>query len=479
MTETKRTRKEPAREPDGIVAVDRVLPHNLEAEKSVLGAILIDNGYLHQALELLRPAMFFRDAHRRIFAAMVELEDHKSAVDFTTLKNELQRKAELDEVGGPAYISALVDGLPHAVNLKYYAGIVREKYLLREIIFASNKALSSAYEAELSSVDILKSTDTALLDIQREGDRRGFVTLDRQAHELFADLEWRVENKGKLLGVDSGFRSINDQTQGFQRGDMIVLAARPSIGKTALALNFAVAAARAGEHVAIFSLEMRRRQLEYRMLSAMSGVLATRLLTGYLTEEDYKNISEALNTFAELPIYINDRARQTVADIRISCRRLKNEKGLGLVIIDYVQLMQGSLERRGATRNEEITDISRRLKVLADELGVPMMVLSQLKRTGGARPTLEDLRESGSLEQDADLACLLHRKNHKESGTTNFMLEKQRNGPTGTINLLFDRDRQRFEDAGEPTEEEQHQAETEDEKHRKTRAIIRARARGK
>lgn len=459
---------------------DRPLPHNLEAERAVLGAILINNACYLEIADRLKPNNFFRDGHRRIFSAMIRvLDEHKREADFVTLKNELIRSDELNEVGGPAYIAALTDGLPHSTAIKHYADIVREKWLLREIIFATNKTLSHAYEGEMAPAEVLKLADTKLLDLQLETDRRGFSELSRQAHELFADFEERVANKGTLSGVDSGYKSVNEQTMGWQRGDMIVLAARPSIGKTALALNLAVAAARCGKHVAIFSLEMRRRQLEYRMLAAITKVMATRLLTGYLTDSDYTALSAGLSEFAELPIYINDRASQSAPDIRMACRRLKSEVGLDVVFIDYVQLMQGTLERRGATRNEEITDISRRLKVLAGELGVPVFVLSQLKRTGGARPTIEDLRESGSLEQDADLVCLLHRKNHKESGITNFMLEKQRNGPTGTVDLSFDRDIQLFTDAGPRTPEADAADSVEEQHAARTKAIIRQRAKRK
>lgn len=467
-------------EPGGIVTVDRALPHNLEAERSVLGAVLINNAAYEGIADRLKPQHFYRDAHRRIYSALVRVIDElRQEADFVTLKNELIRSGELDDVGGPAYIASLVDGLPHSTNVKHYSGIVREKALLRAIIQASNRTLTEAYDGERAATDILKRSDTALLDLQMDADRRGFSELSNQAHELFSDLEERVEHKGQLRGIETGFKSINEQTMGWQRGDLIVLAARPSIGKTALALNCAIHAARAGAKVAVFSLEMRRRQLEYRMLAQMSGVLATRLLTGYLSDVDYAAVANALSAFQDLPIVINDRTAQTVADIRMGCRRQKNENGLDLVIVDYVQLMQGTIDRRGATRNEEITDISRRLKVLADELSAPIILLSQLKRTGGARPTLEDLRESGSLEQDCDLALLLHRKNHKESGITTAMLEKQRNGPTGTVNLNFDRDTQTFTDAGDETPEQAATAETEDDKHRKTRAIIHARARGK
>lgn len=465
--------------PGEVVTFDRALPHNLEAEKSILGAILIHNEAFDKASELLKAEMFYRTAHRRIFDAMAIVLDNRDAIDLVTLKNELHRTGQLDEVGGPAYISSLVDGLPHATNVMYYAGIVREKFMLRALIQTGNRIMSEAYDAELSSTDIFKNADRALLDVQMIGDRRGLVEMKDRANELMADLEALVENKGKLLGLDTGFKSINEQTMGWQQADLIIIAARPSIGKTAFVLNSAVVPARQGKHVAIFSLEMRRRQLERRMLSFLSGVPLSKIQSGYLTETDYQGLSKALCILGDLPFYINDRSGQNVADIRMACRRQRNENGLDLVIIDYIQLMPGSLERRGASRNEELGDISQRLKWLADELSVPVIVLSQLKRLGHSRPSLEDLRDSGNLEQDTDLVCFLHRKNHKESGITNFILEKQRNGPTGTVNLSIDRDIQLFTDAGEQTVEEATAAQAEEQQLAKTRAIIRARAKGR
>lgn len=461
---------------DAGVTIDRALPHNLEAERSVLGAIIINNSTYEQIGDRLQARHFYRDAHRRLYDAMIAVLDQDRALDFVTLKDELARRGDLDEIGGPAYIAALVDGLPHQTNVRYYADIVREKAMLRELIYAAGKIMQAAYDGEQLSTEILRSADAALLDIQADADRRGFAELSRSTSSLMADLEYRIAHKGQLSGIDTGFKSINELTRGWQAGDLIIVAAKPSIGKTVLALNCAVTAARAGKHVAIFSLEMKRRQLEYRMLSSMSGVMAEKILSGYLTDLEQQQVGVALAEFGTLPIHINDRASQTAPDVRMACRRIKNEHGLDLVIIDYVQLMQGTLERRGATRNEELTDISRKLKVTAGELNVPLILLSQLKRHEG-RPQLSDLRESGSLEQDADLVGLLHRKNHKESGVTNFMLEKQRNGSTGTVNLTIDRDIQRFVDGGEETVEQAKQASEEERQAARTRAIIKNRSR--
>jgi replicative DNA helicase len=471
------TRKRPP-EPENEPTLDRALPHNLEAERSILGAILIHNDAFERVSEILRPEHFYRHAHALLFAAMATvIDDQNVNCDFVTLKEELTRRGELDEIGGPAYIAALVDGLPHATNVRYYADIVHEKATLRGIIKTASRTLSAAYDAEQSAHDILNEADRALLDLQVGGNRRGLVDVRVTAGSLIADLEERVARKGQLWGIDSGFKSINEETMGWQPGDMIVIAARPSVGKTTFALNSALAAARSGKHVAIFSLEMRRKQLDFRMLSGLSGVPSRRMMSGYLTETEYAHISRGLMAYSELPIFINDRSGQTIGDIRMACRRLKSEHGLDLVMIDYVQLIPGTVGRRGASRNEEITDISLRTKALAGELNVPVFLVSQLKRTGGNRPTLEDLRESGSLEQDADMVCFLHRKNHKEGGLTNFIIEKARNGPTGTVNLSLDRDTTTFTDAGEQTVEQRSQAELEMEQAARTKAIIRSRAR--
>lgn len=450
MTRPRRQR-EPSPE-DGIDA--RTLPHNLEAERSVLGAILVHNDAYELAAQVLSSKHFYRDAHRRIFAAIARLIDERhGAVDFVTLKEELARTSELDEVGGPAYIASLADGVPRATNVTYYAGIVCEKALLRDVIYACNTILTAAYEAEDPAADILQRADTALLALCNGTAQDAVLELPARLPEIFKRIEHRVEHKGELTGITTGFPSIDAETLGWQRGDLIVIAARPSIGKTAFALNTAVAAGRAGHRVLIFSIEMRKTQLEDRLLASLAGVDAARIRSGQLGGVDYRRISEALEMMANLPITLDDRRGLTVAEIRAACRRQRADRGLGLVAIDYVQLMPGSLERRGATRNEEVTDISRRVKTMAEELNVPVLLLSQLSRASekrpDPRPKLSDLRESGSLEQDGDIVAFLHRRHHRESGTTAFILEKQRNGPTGALNLTFDRDTQTFTDGGE------------------------------
>lgn len=438
----------------GVSAGERSLPHNLEAERSVLGAIIVHNDAYEVAAEILRPGDFHRDAHRRIYAALMRLrEERRIVADLVTLKEELARVGHLDEVGGPAYVASLADGMARTTNVKYYAQIVHEKAVLRAIIYAANTALAAAYEAEDSADAILNATDRALLEL-RNGRAGGLVAFEGRMTDIFRGLEHRIEHKGELRGVDTGFPSLNALTLGWRRGDLIIIGARPSIGKTSFAMNSAVLAARAhGTRVAVFSLEMRREQLEDRLLSSIAQIPFQRIQSGHIGGDEWSRLGETLEAIRALPVHIDDRSGRSVTEIRAMCRRLKHEHGLGLVVIDYVQLMAGELDRRGATRNDEITHISRRLKDLADELSVPILLLSQLSRSPSKRydpaPTLSDLRDSGALEQDADVVGLLHRRNYREGGTTVFILAKQRNGPTGTQNLTIDLDTMTFTDGGE------------------------------
>lgn len=471
--------------PDDEPAPERSLPHSLDAERSVLGAILINNAAYIEAARLVEPGSFFRDAHRRVFEAMIALlERPGGACDFLLLREELMRRGALDDVGGPAYLSSLADGVPRSTNVRYYAGIVRDKAKARALIFALNKSIAAAYEQDVAVDEVIADADAAILAL-RHGEHDQSKPLARRTSALMADLEFRVKNRGLLTGVDTGFRSINESTNGWQRGDLIIFAARPSMGKTALLCNTSMAVAEfalpAGEsgsrNVLMFSMEMKARQLEYRLLSSLSGIPGMRLAGGFLGPEgssDWTQLNQAIERMHAAGIHIDDTPGLTVSDVRAECRRLQAEQRLDLVVIDYVQLMQGSTTRRNATRTEELADISRRLKVLAGELDVPIIVVSQLKRTGGGRPKLEDLRESGSLEQDADIVAFLHRRNHKEGGTTEFIIEKNRNGPTGTLLLTFHKDVVRFDDGGvEPSPEEQAADEAEEKRAAKGKAIAR------
>lgn len=453
--------------------LEHTLPSNLEAERSVLGVILTNNASYEHIAPLVTEASFYRDAHKRIYQAMAYLlEERRSAVDFVTLHEELIRRGELDDVGGPAYIASLADGVPRTVNSAHYARIVQEKATLRALIFAANKMLTDAYAGEEPPGDILRAADAALLSIQNAHVSHRFTSIQESVPSLFADFEYRVAHRGQLTGLPTGFKSVDDLTLGWQAGDLIVLAARPSIGKTTLAMNSATAIARAGKHVVFFSLEMRKRQLEYRIVSSLSGVACARLLNGCVGGTDYARISETFELLHTLPLSIDDSGRQTVHGIRGACRQLKAAGRCDAVVIDYVQLMPGTLNRRGATRNEELTDISRRLKELADELSAPILLLSQLRRLEARRrPQLEDLRESGALEQDSDIVGFLYRKDHRAGGLTELILAKQRNGPTGTVKLSIDRDTLTFTDVGPDTAEPEPAAEPAAERSRRQRRL--------
>ncbi len=439
-----------------MAAAERTLPHNLEAERSVLGAVLTHNATFDIAREILHRGDFYRDAHARVWDAIARLVDErKSEVDFVTLKEELARAGNLDEVGGPAYIASLADGVPRSTNVRHYAGIVKDKSRLRQIIYTANRALADAYEGADPAEEILHRADAAFLDLE-EGTGARLRSLAEGAGELFRRIEYRVEHKGELTGIDTGFESINGETLGWQRDDLNVVAARPSIGKTAFILNSVINGARAPKPVrtAVFSLEMKEIDLHDRIIATLAGVDAMRIRSGQLGAMDLERVGRAIGVFAELPIFIDERVGLTVEQIRSAARRMQAEHGLDHVVVDYGQLIRGSSERRNASRNEEMTDIVTKLKNLAGELHVPVMMISQLTRANekrpDPRPRLSDLRESGAIEQVAALVAFLHRKNHREGGTTEFVIAKQRNGPTGTVNLTFDRDLQTFTDGGEP-----------------------------
>jgi replicative DNA helicase len=435
------------------VALDRPLPHNLDAERSVLGAILIHNDAFNSAAEVLNPRDFFRDAHRRIFDKMVQLSERGNAIDFITLKEELSRSGELDEVGGPAYIAALVDGLPHATNIEYYARIVREKSTLRNLIFSANKILANAYEAEQEPNLILDEAEQSIFAIAEDRVRAGFVSMRALAHASFETIERAHERKQLITGVPSGFADLDELTAGFQPGDLVIIAARPSVGKTALALNVAQhVGTKTGRTVGIFSLEMSKEQLFLRMLTSEAHIDSHRLRTGFLVESDWGRLSHALGTLSEAKIYIDDTPGMAVLEMRAKSRRLAAEHGLDMLVIDYIQLMQG--RGRFENRTLEVASISRSLKALAKELNVPVIVISQLSRAPEARsdhrPLLSDLRESGALEQDADVVVLLFRPDQypdvkpEDENIAELNVAKQRNGPTGLVRLAFLKQETRF-----------------------------------
>jgi replicative DNA helicase len=432
---------------------ERTLPHSLDAEKSVLGAILIQNDAFNAAAELIDSRDFFRDAHRRIFDKMVLLSERGQPIDFITLKEELARGGDLDEVGGPAYITSLADGVPRSTNVEHYARIVKEKSVLRSLIFSANRIITHAYEGEQEADLLLDEAEKAIFEIAEDRIREGFVPLRDLVQQSFATIEQLQQHKGLVTGVPTGFVDLDEMTSGLQPSDLIILAARPSMGKTSLVLNIAQhVGVHAGMTVGFFSLEMSKEQLFLRMLTSEARIDAHRFRSGHLAEKDYGKLSHALGTLAEAKVYIDDSAAVGVLEMRAKARRLMAEHGLQLLIVDYIQLMQG--RGRFENRQQELASISRSLKGLAKELNVPIVALSQLSRAPESRsdhrPQLSDLRESGALEQDADVVLFIYREdvyeaNEENAGVAELIVGKQRNGPTGTIKLAFIREHTRFE----------------------------------
>ena len=436
---------------------ERTLPHNLEAERSVLGAILLHNDAFNQVAEIIDAGDFFRDAHRRIFDKMVKLSERNDAIDLITLKDELGRSGEIDEVGGPAYITALVDGVPRSANVEHYARIIKEKATLRSLIFSANKILATAYEAEEEADAILDKAEHAIFAIADDKVRDGFVSVRELAHSSLDTIEKLHAKKELITGVPTGFTDLDEMTSGLQPSDLIIVAARPSMGKTSLVLNMAQhVGTKTGKTVGLFSLEMSKEQLFLRMLTAEARIDAHRLRRGFLGEKDWGRLSQAIGTLSETKIFIDDSPSIGTLEMRAKCRRLAAEHGLDLVIIDYIQLMQG--RGRFENRTLELASISRSLKGLAKELSVPIVVLSQLSRApesrADRRPQLSDLRESGALEQDADVVLFIYREDQyadknapptDAQGVAEIIIGKQRNGPTGVVRLAFIKEFTRFE----------------------------------
>ncbi len=436
---------------------DRTLPHNLEAERSVLGAILLHNDAFNLAAEVIDAGDFFRDAHRRIFDKMVKLAERGNAIDLVTLKDELGRSGEIEAVGGPAYIAALVDGVPRSTNVEHYARIIKEKATLRSLIFSANKILQTAYQGEEDADLILDQAEHAIFAIADNKVRDGFVSLRELAQGSLDTIEKLHARKELVTGVPTGFTDLDEMTSGLQGSDLVIVAARPSMGKTSLVLNIAQhVGTKTDMTVGMFSLEMSKEQLFLRMLTAEARIDAHRLRGGFLGERDWGRLAQAIGTLSEAKIFIDDTPSIGVLEMRAKCRRLASEHGLHLVIVDYVQLMQG--RGRFENRTLELASISRSLKGLAKELGVPIVLLSQLSRAPESRadhrPQLSDLRESGALEQDADVVVFIYREDQyadknapptDAQGTAELIIGKQRNGPTGVVKLAFLREFTRFE----------------------------------
>jgi replicative DNA helicase len=441
------------------VTIERPLPSSLEAERGILGAVLLDNQSLHAALETLRTDDFFSDHHRRIFDGMIELSEASKAIDLLTLTDELRRKGELESAGGAAYLSSLVDGVPRISNVPHYARIVKEKSLMRHLVHTAHSIEQRALEAELGADEMLDTAESEIFRLAEDRIRQGFVTVKELVQQNYERLEKLVSEGRTVTGLATGYHALDEMTSGLQPSDLIIIAARPSMGKTALALNIAENVATAEGRVALFSLEMSKEALLMRLLASHARIDSHKFRTGHLNVEDREKMSHSLNELARATVWIDDSSSSTVVEMGAKARRLKNEKGLDLVIVDYLQLM--TARGRFGNRNEEVSSISRGLKGLAKELGVPVVVLSQLTRAperDERRPQLADLRESGAIEQDADIVLFINRPGFykpdapdEERNRAELIIAKQRNGPTGVLKFVFLHTYTRFEQASNST----------------------------
>ncbi len=433
--------------------IDRVPPHNVEAEQAVLGAMLIKKEAIAEAIEIVRPDDFYRDAHRIVFEAMLELFQKNEPVDIVTVTEQLKKNDLLEKAGGIAFITALDNAVPTAANVAYHAKIVEEKAQLRNLINAATEIAGTAYEDTEDMAEIMDRAEKRILDVASRENTGAFVPIKDIVMGTFQQIENRAKNSGALTGLPSGFIDLDRLTAGFQPSDLVLVAARPSMGKTAFTLNIATyVAVHERKPVAFFSLEMSKEQLVQRMLCAEGGIDSQRLRKGELDDE-WPKLVEAADRLSGAPIYIDDTPGITVMELRSKARRLKAEHGLDLVIIDYLQLMQGRGGKSGDNRQQEISEISRSLKALARELSVPVIALSQLSRSVESRqikrPMLSDLRESGSLEQDADIVMFLYREDYYTEETdkqniTEVIIAKHRNGPVDKIDLFFQKEFTKF-----------------------------------
>ncbi|HZH31233.1 MAG TPA: replicative DNA helicase [Pyrinomonadaceae bacterium] len=437
--------------------LERPLPHSADAERAILGAIVLDNGLVNQAIELLRAEDFYVRAHQHLFRAMISMSERGAEINPILLGEELRRDGALEQVGGIAFISELTYGLPHFTNLAHYAKVVKDKSMLRQLVKVANKITSEALEEEDEATLILDHAEQMIFALADERTRQGFTHVKPVANQILEKIQ-ELGGRGTVLtGLTTGFTDLDLLTSGLQPSDLIIVAARPSMGKTALCLTLAQnAAIQANAVVGVFSLEMSKESLVMRMLSSEAKVDAHRFRSGYLARDDWARLAGALGTISEARIFIDDTPGISVLEMRAKARRLAAEqKGLDLIIVDYLQLMSGS-SRRSESRQQEVSQISRELKGLAKELNVPLVALSQLSRAPETRtdhrPILADLRESGAIEQDADVVAFIYRdeqynRTEENEGLAEVIIAKQRNGPTGTANLVFLKQFTRFENA--------------------------------
>src|ERR1700737_635324 len=436
--------------------LEKPLPNNLDPERSVLGAVILDNNALNAAVENLKPEDFFLDQHRRVFTQMIALGEAQQAIDLITLTEELHRRGDLESSGGAPYLASLADGMPKVSNIEHYARIVKEKAILRNLIHATHNIQQRAFEGEDGADTILDNAESSIFAIAEDRIRAGLISVKDIVRDNFERLE-KIFREGKsITGIATGYGELDKLTSGLQTSELVILAARPSQGKTALALNFAEnIAIRGGLPVALFSLEMSKESLLQRLVASVAQVDAHKFRSGHLSREDWRRMTEALGTISASPLWVDDAGSISVLEISAKDRRLKKEKGLSLLIVDYLQLI--TARGRFNSRQEEVASISRGLKGLAKELGIPVLVLSQLTRAPEREergPQLSDLRESGAIEQDADVVMFIYRPNffkldvpQEERDLADILIAKQRNGPTDKVKFVFRSRLTRFEEA--------------------------------
>jgi replicative DNA helicase len=434
------------------------LPANVEAERSILGAILLDNFAYNQAAEHLRAEDFSLDSHRRIYSRMIDLSESSRPIDLITLVEELERRKELEAIGDVGYISSLLDGVPDRPSIEHYVRIVRDKALLRGLIHAANSAIARAAEQSDPAEEILNDAEASIFQLSEKRIGRGFMGVQEIVKESFGSVDALLQRGQRITGLETHYADLDEMTSGLQPSDLVIIAARPSMGKTAFALNIAEnAATHEGKVVGVFSLEMSREALLLRMLCSAARVDSHKMRTGSLWREDMEKVVHAMEKLATAPLFIDDTPGISLSEMRAKARRLQqSEKRLDMIIVDYLQLMSSSAGKRYENRTQEVSAISRGLKALAKELRVPVVALSQLSRApesrgGDHRPQLADLRESGSIEQDADVVMFIFREeiykpdDPELDGRAEIIIAKQRNGPTGRINLAFLKRSTRFE----------------------------------
>ncbi len=431
---------------------ERIPPQDLIAEQSVIGSMLLDKNAITRVIDILRPDSFYRDAHRFIYEAILDLFDRGEPIDLVTVTDAMRKGGKLDAVGGSVYVADLINSVPTSANVEYYAKIVEEKATLRRLIDTGTQIVSDSFEAAENVDQILDNAEKAIFGIALKRVREGFNKIDSVIKGVLDKIDSLYDKKESITGISTGYPDLDRLTAGFQNSDLIIIAARPSVGKTALALNIAEnVAVKHKIPVAIFSLEMSKEQLAQRMLCSEAEVNAQKLKTASLSDTGWKKLTRALGRLSEAPIFIDDSASITSTEIRAKARRLKLERGLGLIIIDYMQLMRG--RSRVENRVQEISEIARSLKTMARELELPVVALSQLSRAIEQRtdrmPRLSDLRESGEIEQTADLVMFIHREDYynpqsERGNIAEIIIAKQRNGPVGTIELVFRKEIAKF-----------------------------------